>query len=169
MKRNDRIIIFFICMSVMMFLCSCEKKTSSQKSADQFVERTIKSFLHERPVETQIQIMQPVLYTSSNLRDPFESPVNDNPIQIYPDTILKNVALDSLKLVGIITRDKQKWAILRDNKGQLFRITIGTRIGMQQSLLTQIDQNQVKFTQEVNTSSGIQSDTVVMQLLEPSK
>ena len=163
MKYYPVIFILFI------FLSGCDKSGSPVTEANKFVQREKMAAKSKLPINTKINATQSVTYVAANSRDPFELPINDEKTKKYPDTILKNMALDSLKLVGIVMNKNQQWAILRSNTGQLYKITVGMRIGMQQSLLTQIEQNQVKFTQEVNTPSGIQNKTVVMQLQESAK
>ena len=77
---------------------------------------------------------------------------------------MNDVALDTVKLIGVIVHHKQSWAVIRTNKGQLYGLTIGTRVGLQNALLTQVEENQVKFIQEVNTLSGMENQEIVLRL-----
>lgn len=163
--------IIFICFTFLAcsFLIGCHKRGSAEIAANNYVAQIKAVSKSKIPIKTTITPIAPVPYSAGKTRDPFELPVNDEKSKKYPNTILKDVALDSIKLVGIVMNAKQSWAIIRTNKGELYRITVGTRIGLQQSLLTQIEQNQVKFTQEVNTPSGTQNKVIVMPLQAPEE
>lgn len=163
MKRHYMIIA--LCF-LMMWLVGCQKESRSQAAANRFITQA-KIMEKKIAVKGPITPNAPVPYLAAHLRDPFEIPVSEAVNKKYPDTILRDTALDTIKLIGVIIHDKQSWAIIRTNKGKLYGLTAGTRVGMQHSLLTQIEENQVKFIQEVSTVSGIQNKEIVLRLQEP--
>jgi type IV pilus assembly protein PilP len=116
-------------------------------------------------------LIQTYHFEGAQLRDPFESPTEvrqEN--KQYANTILKNIALDSLKLVGVIVNSTMQYAIFRANDGQLYKIKVGERVGLENSLLTKVNENEVTFTQESGPSSeGTLTREIVLRLQELPK
>lgn len=166
MKRHY--MIMTLCF-LMMWLVGCQKESRSQAAANRFITQAKIMEKNKIAVKRGAARNAPTPYLAAHLRDPFEIPVSEAVNKKYPDTILRDTALDTIKLIGVIIHDKQSWAIIRTNKGKLYGLTAGTRVGMQHSLLTQIEENQVKFIQEVSTVSGIQNKEIVLRLQEPQE
>jgi Tfp pilus assembly protein PilP len=162
----------FIITSVLisaMLLTSCQ--TQKKDTARQDVARYIASV--EKAAETDQStallkqtVIHPVVYNSENLRDPFELPTMVKNTKNYPNAILKDVSLNSLKLVGIVTEKNQRWAMFKTSEGQLYKITEGMRAGFQQALLTKIDLDSVTFTIDANTEVGEKPRDVVFTTQE---
>lgn len=150
-----------------LLLTSCEKKDTAHHHVSQFVKSL------EQAASTQTQKsatkdgeMLPVAYDGESYRDPFELPASVKNVKQYPNTILHDMALDSLKLIGIVHHKDRRWAIFRASNGKLYKITEGMRVGTQQALLTDIKRDQVTFVVDA-VAEGEKSRELVMSVQEP--
>lgn len=167
-----RVLLLCCLIGSAALLMSCQHKSAKQRAIDDaraYVKQVEKLSQIDQPISTDIVDVKPIIYEVGHLRDPFEVAMQAEKNKKYPDTILKNIALDSLQLIGIVQHDTQSWAIFRSNTGQIYKITQGTRVGIQHSLLTHIGTNAVKFIQEVDTASGLERREIVVQLQSAGK
>lgn len=153
-----------------IFLVSC-KEHSAQKEVDMLVKNLETSSQQQELKREAAKTMTPVEYQGQSLRDPFEIAAlikkND---QQFPNTILRDIALDSLTLVGTVSHQDERWAIFRANNGKLYRVKEGMRVGIQHALLTQVDKNQVKFKLEIASSpTEAESQEVVIRMQRPKE
>lgn len=162
--------IFLFCS---LFVTACDqKKDSATQTVQQFVKTVEGASESQQANKKEDALMKPVAYQGATLRDPFEIPAFVKNTKVYPNAILTNTALDSLKLRGVVLHAQQRWAILQAQDGQLYRVTEGMRVGLQQALLTQIDQNEIKFNVDMELEIGQRPHDVVMALeaqQEPAK
>lgn len=114
-----------------------------------------------RPYETYA-------YAASDLRDPFEPPrgaedvgeavaVADN--GIHPDQNrsrepLEAFPLDTLRMVGILEREQQLWAIVRASDGAIYRVQEGNYLGQNHGKITRITEQEVDLTEIVPDGLG---------------
>lgn len=165
-----RIVGIIILMSVLL-LTSCQTQKKNTPTVTQEVAQYVASIqkaseLSHSKMPPKLAAIQPVTYDGSNLRDPFELPTMVRNTKEYPNAILKNVSLDSLKLVGIVVQNEMRWAIFKANDGQLYKITVGMRAGFQQALLTKIEPDKVTFTIDANADLGEKPQDVVFSTQE---
>jgi Tfp pilus assembly protein PilP len=149
-----------------LLLTSCQK----QDTAHQDVSRFVKSLESAATTQKQKSGLKEseivsIAYDGEKYRDPFELPASVKNVKQYPNAILGDMALDSLKLVGIVTHKDQRWAVFRASNGKLYKITEGMRVGTQQALLTDIKQNQAKFM--IDAGEGDKPRELVMSVQEP--
>ena len=109
-----------------------------------------------------------VVYDGSHSRNPFELPDAIKNIKEYPNTILREGSIESVKLIGIVLNNKERWAIIRAKDGRVYKISEGMRVGMQQALLTQISQDAVKFSIDDSGTDEGKRD-IVMTIEEPKQ
>lgn len=156
MKWYSRIAFIMTALLCIVILSACEKQRD-EKDAKQVVSLYVKNLEKASEQRGAVKVSQKtilikqVTYDVANMRDPFEMPSMTKNTKQYPNTILRNAALDSLKLSGILLQDNQRWAVFRANDGKLYKMTVGMRIGIQQALLTQILQNKVIFSIDGST------------------
>jgi type IV pilus assembly protein PilP len=100
-------------------------------------------------------------YQTIDTRDPFSSLESTGSPKNYPNSILQQYTLDSLKLVGILEHKNKRWAMVTAPDEKIYRITVGTRIGKQQSLVTKIAGNSV-FLQTDEFSSKQKKESVLV-------
>ncbi len=154
--RNALIFIAVFCVS------GCGNK-DSQKAVNDFtkkVQSDIPPIKPPMPIKTENFSAK---FQTTDSRDPFaslESIVNSKK---YPNSILQQYTLDSLHLVGILQHQRKNWAMLRAPDEKIYKITVGTRIGNQQSLVTKIAGNSVVLQTDQNTSNQKKESTLVLQ------
>lgn len=154
------IILFF--SGILLAACHDQKKESAEQNVQHMV-KNLESASEALKTQRQEEILvRPVAYQGAGLRDPFEIPALVKNIKIYPNAILTNTALDSLKLRGVVLHANHRWAILQAEDGRLYRVTEGVRVGLQQALLTQIDPDAIKFSVDMDLELGQKSHDVVM-------
>ena len=163
----------FLCIApCCLLLNACSKhEGSAQKEVANLVKvvETSAEATQKNEQNTETPVVKPYRFDGDQLRDPFEGPTESKEqSKQYANTILKNTALDSLKLIGVVLNGATQYAIFRANDGQLYKIGVGTRVGLENSLLKRIDENQVEFIQETGpTSEGTLTREIVVRLQEP--
>ncbi|OGT44003.1 MAG: hypothetical protein A3F13_04565 [Gammaproteobacteria bacterium RIFCSPHIGHO2_12_FULL_40_19] len=152
-----------------MLLTSCEKQNNAKRDVSRFVKtlENVSSAMKPKDAEKG-EVIAPVFYDGDKHRDPFELPASVKNVKQYPNTILVEMPLDSLKLIGIVFHKNLRWAVFRGTNGRVYKMTEGMRVGTQHALLTEIQRSQIKFTVDVNTEAGVTAKEVVMTLQEPS-
>lgn len=161
--------IFFMAL-VFAMLTGCSKKNDAQKEVDHLVKTVegASQASQKKEVDTK-EIIKTYVYDAHQSRDPFEEPLaSRRQGKQYENAILRDVALDSLKLIGIVIHDHFRFALFRANDGQLYKVSVGMHVGIEGSLLTRIDENQVVFVQEAGaTNTGTSTREIVMHMQEP--
>lgn len=172
MKKIQITKMILVCfIGVLLVSCQNDESKKGQQNAQKFVKELeavakIKEDIQKEDIE-----MKPIVFEGANLRDPFEIPSLVKSVKNHPSAILTGMALDSLKLTGIVVNHDTRFAVLRANDGVLYKITVGMRVGLQQALVSQIEQDRIVFTVESETDSNKKemdsSRKVVMTLQEP--
>ncbi len=123
------------------------------------------AYANRKPKVEPIPTIKPAAtfaYAASNLPDPF-SPQNLKPVSVEkglrPDLNrrkgpLEQYPLDSLKMVGTISRGKQIWAIVMAPDGSAHRVRVGTHIGQNYGLVTRITEDKVRITELIQGPTG---------------
>jgi Tfp pilus assembly protein PilP len=156
------IILAILVSTLTLTSCQTQKKDTAQQDVGRYVTSIEKaseqdqSYALPKPAN-----IKPVVYNATSLRDPFELPTMVKNTKNYPNAILKNVSLDSLKLMGIVVEQDHQWAMFRSSDGHIYKITEGMRVGFQQALLTKIDAKSVTFTIDANADVGEKPRDVV--------
>ncbi|EKD78028.1 MAG: hypothetical protein ACD_42C00075G0002 [uncultured bacterium] len=156
-----------ILLSVLLFPGCQQKKTHAAQDAKKYIDVLEKAMEQTTQKELKKKSAIPAyVYDADHIRDPFELPTTVKKKKEHENVILQDVALDSLKLTGIVLHDNDRVAIFRANDGKLYSIRVGTRVGLQEALLTQIGRNEVKFKIEIDTGAGQESRDVTLSLQE---
>ena len=106
------------------------------------------------------------LYNDAELREPFKpivkaleniAPTAAN--QLRPDTnrereVLEQFALDTLRMVGSLKQNAEKWAIVKTSDGFIYRVKVGHHIGKNFGKIIRITDTQVDITEIVNDGLG---------------
>src|SRR3990167_4831236 len=151
-----------------MLLTACQKKDTSKQDVTRFVKslEDASQNAKKNDIEKESIAIVAITYDGEKYRDPFELPADVKNIKQYPNTILVGMALDSLKLVGVVLHKNQRWAVFRASNGKVYKITEGMRVGIQQALLTEIGHHQAKFMIDASAESGEKPREVVMTVQE---
>lgn len=96
-------------------------------------------------------------------RDPFTSLETMSNSKKYPNSILQQYTLESLRLIGVLEHGAKKWAVITAPDEKIYRITVGTRIGKQQSLVTKITPNTVFLQTDQFPSNDKKESTLSLQ------
>lgn len=108
---------------------------------------------------------EPFQYSASSLRSPFDIPLditqiirnqsNDvRPDENRPRELLENFALNSLVMVGTISRSETDWVLILDETGLVSRATIGNYLGRNHGRITTVTENQIELIEIVPTGDG---------------
>jgi type IV pilus assembly protein PilP len=105
-------------------------------------------------------------YGAASLRSPFDLPIDVNALrasqqagEVKPDEtrtpeILESFAIGNLVMVGIIERGGQRWALIRDETGNITRVTAGNYLGRNHGRIVGIGTAQIDVTEIVPTGDG---------------
>lgn len=115
------------------------------------------------PVEAlpDMTLPTPSLYTAQNERDPFYIPqrgsVDHLAGDVHPEIgrpreALENFPLDSLKMVGTLERRKEKWAIILDATGLIYRVGKGNYIGKNHGKITDVSETAIQVVEVIPDS-----------------
>ena len=125
-------------LAVMLVACD---SSGNLGEVQQFVEETVNR--PPGPIEPIPEFIsyEPFTYSAANLRSPFDTPVDITrtarrqdgsevrPVPNRPPEQLESFALGNLSMVGSISRDNVKWALVQDMTGTVHRVRVGNYMG----------------------------------------
>lgn len=149
-----------------LLLTSCGSSNDPKK----FVEDTKKSQTGNVEPLPPLKEYELISYTGMNFRDPFTMPGNatlkiNTPQEVIkvalkrPDAdrkreYLENMPLDSLTMVGTISRQGENWALIVDKTGMVHKVKQGNYIGQNSGKINKINVNNIEIEEIVNDASG---------------
>lgn len=149
-----------------LLLISC----NSSGDPNKFVEDTKKSKTSNVEPLPPLKEYELLSYTGMNLRDPFTMPANatlkiNTPQEVIkvalkrPDAdrkreYLENMPLDSLTMVGTVSRQGETWALIIDKTGMVHKVKQGNYIGQNSGKIKKISINNIEIEEIVNDASG---------------
>jgi type IV pilus assembly protein PilP len=104
-------------------------------------------------------------YSAASLRGPFDIPLDaatalrEQNNQVKPDEnrpkeYLENFAIGGLAMVGTISRGGQVWALVRDETGNINRVTSGNYLGKNHGRIVTITDTQIQLVEIVPVGDG---------------
>jgi type IV pilus assembly protein PilP len=105
-------------------------------------------------------------YSAAGLRSPLDPPVDANALraaqqnsEVKPDPnrtkeILESFAIGNLIMVGTLEMRGQRWALVRDETGNVTRVGVGNYIGRNDGRIVSIAERQIDVTEIVPTGDG---------------
>lgn len=123
----------------------------------------------EAPIEPIPEIRQPEIYAyrsrEAELRDPFtvdlpeEKPAEGGGSGIRPDELrqkeeLEAFPLDTLRMVGTVARDENRWALVQNKKGVIYRVKSGNYLGQNHGRITAVFEDRVELVEIVPDRAG---------------
>lgn len=105
-------------------------------------------------------------YSAASLRSPFDLPIDASVLrasqqnsEVKPDEnrtpeILESFAISSLVMVGSLERNGQRWALIRDETGNITRAGVGNYMGRNHGRITAISERQIDITEIVPSGDG---------------
>ena len=108
---------------------------------------------------------EPFTYSAASLRSPFDLPVDINELmrarsdEVQPDPnrvpeMLERYNLGALTMMGTLSRGARTWALIRDETGEISRVTIGNYMGRNHGRIISITDTQIDLVEIVPTGSG---------------
>lgn len=151
----------------LLLLSGCEKDRKAEKEVAAFMQRAEKMAIAKKNAEEKKE--KPIasyVYEGNNLRDPFDRNENMVVARRYDNSILSDVSLDDLTLVGTVLRNEHSFAIVRGSDGKLYRLIKGVHVGVQQALLVEIKQREIVLKPESELGSNEKLNDIVMKVQE---
>jgi len=105
-------------------------------------------------------------YSAANLRGPFDIPIdisdefkNQQAKEVKPDEsrpkeYLESFAIGNLFMVGVIKRQGEVWALIRDETNNINRVTVGNYMGRNHGRISAITDTQIDVVEIVPTGDG---------------
>ncbi len=120
------------------------------------------------PPIPDIHVYQSVTYAQTDQRSPFEMEIKLNAdvektqqaeTGIKPDLVrlpepLEAFPLDSLRMVGILKKGTQTWALVVDKTGLIHRVTIGDHMGQNYGQIKAITEKEIQLIEVIPDSRG---------------
>lgn len=150
---------------IALLLAGCDSG-SDMAQLRQFVDETVNR--EPGPVEPLPEFIsyEPFTYSASGMRSPFESPEDarrrgqsDNVSEVQPDLErtrepLESFSLSSLTMVGTLTRDNVRWALIRDGEGTVHRVTVGNYLGRNHGRIVAASESAIEIVEIVTSGDG---------------
>ncbi len=153
------------CISLLLVLAGCsrnEEMVALQNEVSDIVNRPPGAI--DPPPE--FVTYEAFDYSAASLRGPFELPVdasaqrgNQQTDEVKPDEnrtpeILESFQIGNLVMVGTLGRSGQRWALIRDETGQITRVGIGNYLGRNHGRIVGVAEMQIDVVEIVPTGDG---------------
>ena len=126
----------------------------------------------------EMQPYEPVEYSAFDLPDPFGpakikllNPAagtgsgTPGPDLARPKEPLEAYPLESLKMVGTLSRGKANWGLVRADQG-IYRVRVGNYLGQNFGVITKISDNEITLKELIQDGTGDWSERVSNLLLQ---
>ena len=101
------------------------------------------SFFEEKPDKEKVTASQ----------DPGQQKITDE-IQTHNREELEGYELDALRMVGILERNEDMWAIVKDQAGTVHRVQVGNYLGRNFGKITNIQEDRVDIREIIKDAQG---------------
>ncbi|MEW6330125.1 MAG: pilus assembly protein PilP [Pseudomonadota bacterium] len=112
----------------------------------------------------EIKMQETFIYSSTNLPDPFaafnlkpqsqQSASGPRPDPNRRKEPLEDYPLDSLKMVGTLTRGKQAWAVIQAPDGTVHRAQVGDHMGQNSGMINKITEEKIDLIELIQGTMG---------------
>lgn len=153
------------CLSLLLLLASCsnnDEMIALQNDVNRIVNRGPGAI--DPPPE--FVTYEAFTYSAASLRAPFDPPLDANALragqqnnQVMPDLnrtpeVLESFNIGNLVMVGTLARAGQRWALIRDDTGNISRVGVGNYMGRNHGRIDAISERQIDVTEIVPTGDG---------------
>jgi len=124
----------------------------------------------------QIKPYEPFAYNAYDLPDPFKprkiEPAKGGSNKLAPDLSrrrepLEAYPLESLNMVGTLTRDKATYALVRTPEKDVFQVAVGNYLGQNFGVIVAINDSEIRLKELVQDGSGDWTErTGTLQLIQ---
>jgi len=113
-----------------------------------------------------IKSYESYIYVADNLRNPFQPLEEPQPFEDMADVDgpgpdlnrekeeLEAYPLDTLRMVGILSRNNELWGLVRARDGVIHRVQPGQYLGQNFGKIIGVHEQQIDLAEWVNTSTG---------------
>jgi type IV pilus assembly protein PilP len=152
-------LLFLVCCAL---LAACSTNSDHEDLAQWMSEsaRDLKGKVAPLP---QVKPYEPVAYATANVLDPFNSSKilpdrkpsggGNPPDFTRPREPLESYPLETLKYVGVITREKDSYALILADRA-LYQVGVNNYLGQNFGKITKIDESEVSLTEFVQNAEG---------------
>ncbi|MBT1445319.1 pilus assembly protein PilP [Shewanella sp. JM162201] len=151
-------------MASLLFLTGC---VGDRSDLELFVTTTKAQHVAKIPPLPKPPVFEHFVYQAELLRSPFVPPsreLSDESVDLtknctQPDLKrrkgrLETYALDNLTMRGTLKRDKNIWALIQTNEGNVFRLGVGEYLGLYHGRITKITPLNVEVIELIPDGSG---------------
>jgi type IV pilus assembly protein PilP len=147
----------------LLFLLVLAACSGPAEDTREFVKNAGKDLRGKVEPLPEVKPYEPFTYDATDLPDPFKprklaapkgSGGGVQPDFNRPKEALEGYALETLKMVGTLQRDKITYAIIKTPDNSLYRVKAGNYMGQNFGIITQVTENEVKLTEIVQDSAG---------------
>jgi len=154
---------YLLSLLLCIILAACQgSDTEDLRNYVKDVKARQKSHIPPLP---KVKSYETYTYNEKDLRDPFIPTTKVRPTQVTSNNgivpnfkrkreVLEQFPLDTLKMVGILERNKQRWALIKSEDGTLYRTKTGRYIGQNNGKITRITENALELTEIVPDGLG---------------
>lgn len=146
---------------IIMGLTACgEESTTELSEYVKQVKVRQKSNIPPLPKPQEFKIFT---YNDSVIRNPFVATVEVQAVDtnngLKPNMtrnreVLEGFALGSLKMMGSLEKNGQRWALIRSSDGTLYRTTVGKHLGKNNGRILKITETQIELKEIVPDGLG---------------
>lgn len=156
MKVNVRISIFL--SFIFVFITGCTVVDTSE----------LDDWMRANPVDIrgkvdplpEVEPYVPFIYQASNHTDPFSPRKLDvgrgttRPGEGRPKQALEAFDLDTLVMTGVLMQDGQFFALIKTQKGDIYRVGVGNYLGKNDGKITKITEGEIELSETVADVNG---------------
>lgn len=156
---HKKTIIFSLLSMFMISGCS-----NDVTDLTEFISQTKQKHLGSVQPLPQFKPYQNFIYSASDLRDPFEAAfeaeaesadeMNALKKQVRPREPLESFPLDTLRMVGLLERNKQVWGLIKDPQNLVHRVQTGNYAGRNEGQIVSVTENKIEFIEIIPDGLG---------------
>ena len=152
-SKNISYLTVFLSVLLLLFVSTVDAKTGETENVPQDETPTLKG-----SIDTEVKERK-YLYNPVGKTDPFKSFIvmqsEKRDKEEEPRTYLETLELSQISISVIIIGEKDRWAMVKDNKGDGYIIKVGTRIGLERGYVYEINPGEIIIREEYrNITSG---------------
>lgn len=166
-------IITGVCIFLVLILALCLTGCSDEYSISK-IQAYIAQVKLRKPMPIspmpKVAFYKPIVYQAADLRDPFSRYLNQSssnqPDMNRPKGPLELVPLDSIKMVGTISRNNVTWAILRTPDGNIYTVSVGTYVGLNYGKIVKITPTETDIQETIQEVGGWKKREAILKMLQ---
>lgn len=143
-----------------LFLQACSQDVSDLTA---FIEQSKTKHVGSVEPIPQFEAYTNFIYSAGELRDPFEtafqlegkeSDVEKPTHNQRPREALEHFPLDTLRMVGVLEKGNEKWALIKDPQNKVHPVKINNYLGTNEGQITAISEDRVELLEIVADGMG---------------